>query len=189
MRDGGRRTARLRPCAKPKWPRGIMSISAELTRATLAGAHVPTELSGVYAHSLPDRSIGDWELLLDHAAAVGERAACFAEPFGWAEAARIAGRLHGIGKLTADFQAYIRGERSSGGDHSTAGPSGRGPASEAARPDACLHHRGPSRWVGGRPRFRGSSGARAQAAHRLGGGRGPITSPRCASTAAPHPRL
>src|SRR4051795_11763122 len=28
----GRRTARLRPCAKPKWPRGIMSISAELTR-------------------------------------------------------------------------------------------------------------------------------------------------------------
>src|SRR4051794_4889465 len=51
--------------------------------------------------------------------AVGERAACFAEPFGWAEAARIAGVLHDIGKLTADFQAYIRGERSSGGDHGT----------------------------------------------------------------------
>ena len=41
--------------------------------------------------------------------AVGGRAACFAKPFGWAEAARIAGRLHGIGKLTADFQAYIFG--------------------------------------------------------------------------------
>jgi CRISPR-associated endonuclease Cas3-HD len=53
--------------------------------------------------------------------AVGGRAACFAKPFRWAEAARIAGRLHGIGKLTADFQAYIRGERSSGCDHSTAG--------------------------------------------------------------------
>src|SRR4051794_19103819 len=53
--------------------------------------------------------------------AVGERAACFAEPFGWAEAARLAGWLHDIGKLTAEFQAYIRDERNSGGDHSTAG--------------------------------------------------------------------
>src|SRR3954452_5968480 len=89
------------------------------TQESSIRVHRPDPVSGVYAHSLPDRSIGDWELLLDHAAAVGERAACFAEPFGWAEAARIAGVLHDIGKLTADFQAYIRGERSSGGDHGT----------------------------------------------------------------------
>src|SRR4051794_11516413 len=61
MGDGGWLTAQLRACTKPKWPRGIMNISAELTPSTLAGLHVPTALSGVYAHSLPNQSIGDWE--------------------------------------------------------------------------------------------------------------------------------
>ncbi len=76
---------------------------------------------GIYAHSLPGRPLDEWESLGDHLVAVGVRAAQFAEPFGWAEAARFAGHLHDIGKLSAEFQAYIRSERTSGGDHSTGG--------------------------------------------------------------------
>lgn len=52
---------------------------------------------------------------------MGERAARFADAFGWAEPARIAGQLHDIGKVSPEFQAYIRGERREGGDHSSAG--------------------------------------------------------------------
>nr|WP_247658654.1 CRISPR-associated endonuclease Cas3'' [Aquabacter sp. L1I39] len=40
---------------------------------------------------------------------------------GWAEVLRLAGRLHDIGKLSPEFQAYITGDRTSGGDHSSAG--------------------------------------------------------------------
>ncbi|MBA3520347.1 MAG: CRISPR-associated endonuclease Cas3'', partial [Rhizobiales bacterium] len=75
----------------------------------------------MYAHSLPGRPALEWEPLSRHLTAVGDRAAGFAAPFGWAEAARVAGRLHDIGKCSAAFQAYIRGEQPRGGDHSTAG--------------------------------------------------------------------
>src|ERR1700682_4096011 len=78
-------------------------------------------LSSVFAHSLRDRPIEDWEPLSHHLAAVGNRAAEFATEFGWEEAARVAGRLHDIGKCSAEFQAYIRGKRERGGDHSSAG--------------------------------------------------------------------
>jgi CRISPR-associated endonuclease/helicase Cas3 len=74
-----------------------------------------------YAHSVPGRPHAEWEPLADHLATVASRAASFAEPFGWAEIARLAGRLHDIGKLSPAFQAYIRGERPSGDDHSAAG--------------------------------------------------------------------
>ncbi|HEY5048410.1 MAG TPA: CRISPR-associated helicase Cas3' [Rhizomicrobium sp.] len=79
-----------------------------------------------FAHSHPGRDISQWEPLSDHLAAVGERAAQFATAFGWAEAARTAGRLHDIGKCSQAFQDYIArpvvsGERSRGPDHSTAG--------------------------------------------------------------------
>jgi CRISPR-associated endonuclease/helicase Cas3 len=77
--------------------------------------------SAVFAHSLPNRAIDDGEPLAHHLARVGERAAEFAAAFGWEQAGRLAGRLHDIGKCSAAFQAYIRGRRNSGGDHSSAG--------------------------------------------------------------------
>ncbi len=85
-----------------------------------------TPVSTIFAHSLRDRPIEDWEPLSHHLTAVGNRAAEFAETFGWKEAARVAGRLHDIGKCSAAFQAYIRrpqegDKRSRGPDHSTAG--------------------------------------------------------------------
>lgn len=81
-----------------------------------------TPASAIFAHSLPpDWPIEKWEPLPHHLTAVGDRAAEFAEAFGWREAARVAGRLHDIGKCSAEFQAYIRGERDRGGDHSSAG--------------------------------------------------------------------
>ncbi len=80
-----------------------------------------------YAHSLPGRPEKDWEPLGDHLDAVGRVAARFASSFGWGTAAEVAGRLHDIGKTSAQFQAYIRVpdtdrvEHVQGGDHSTAG--------------------------------------------------------------------
>ena len=75
----------------------------------------------VYAHSLAGEPLDRWEELPDHHAAVANLAAEFASPFGWGEVARLAGCLHDIGKLSPEFQAYIKGERTSGGDHSSAG--------------------------------------------------------------------
>lgn len=85
-----------------------------------------TPVSRIFAHSLRDRPTEDWEPLSHHLAAVGDRAAEFAEAFGWTEVARVAGRLHDIGKCSAAFQAYVSraresGERIRGPDHSTAG--------------------------------------------------------------------
>ena len=78
-------------------------------------------MAEIYAHSLPGASMQQWETLVDHAEAVGARAAELAEPLGWAQVLRLAGRLHDIGKLSPEFQAYIAGERPTGGDHSSAG--------------------------------------------------------------------
>jgi CRISPR-associated endonuclease/helicase Cas3 len=77
--------------------------------------------NAAYAHSLPGRPREQWELLAHHLTAVGERAAQYAAGFGWPAMARVAGQLHDIGKLSPEFQAYIRNQRSSGGDHSSAG--------------------------------------------------------------------
>ncbi len=78
-------------------------------------------MRAAFAHSLPGNSSDRWEPLSHHLASVAARAAEFAAPFGWAAIARVAGQLHDVGKLSQAFQAYIRGERSSGGDHSSAG--------------------------------------------------------------------
>ncbi len=80
----------------------------------------------MYAHSLANHPSSNWEPLAHHLAAVGERAAGFAELFGWGEAARVAGRLHDIGKCSAEFAEYLmrasEGEEGlRGPDHSTAG--------------------------------------------------------------------
>ena len=79
-------------------------------------------MQGIYAHSVLGRPYSEWEPLRDHASRVAERAASFAETFGFAEAARAAGLLHDIGKCSAAFQSYIRRpEHGRGPDHSTAG--------------------------------------------------------------------
>jgi len=82
----------------------------------------------IYAHSLPGRPETDWEPLGDHLQKVSASAAQFASLFGWSAAAGLAGRLHDIGKASAQFQAYIRmssdpgsTEHVRGGDHSGAG--------------------------------------------------------------------
>ncbi len=75
----------------------------------------------VYAHSLPGLPLEMWETLPAHSRAVGERASGFAASLGYDELVRLAGGLHDLGKASPAFQAYIRGERPSGGDHSSAG--------------------------------------------------------------------
>jgi CRISPR-associated endonuclease/helicase Cas3 len=74
-----------------------------------------------YAHAPRDDATGDWEPLADHLAAVGAAAERFGAAFGWGAVAGLAGRLHDIGKCSAEFQAYLAGTGASGGDHSGAG--------------------------------------------------------------------
>ena len=74
----------------------------------------------LFAHTQPGRAEEDWEPLASHLTAVGVRAAEFAEVFGGELLAGAAGRLHDIGKASARFQPYLRGEAAST-DHSTAG--------------------------------------------------------------------
>lgn len=65
----------------------------------------------IYAHSVPDRPVSEWESLRDHAQAVAGRAALFAAPFGGGEAAAALGWVHDLGKMKCRFQAKLRGER------------------------------------------------------------------------------
>jgi CRISPR-associated endonuclease/helicase Cas3 len=94
----------------------------------------------VFAHSTTDASRADWEPLGNHLQEVGERAATFAETFGWGALARAAGRLHDIGKTSGAYQAYIATPQEDGRrgpDHSTAG----------AREAECLYGRGFGRLI------------------------------------------
>ncbi len=78
----------------------------------------------VYAHSLAGCPTETWELLANHLAEVTDRAARFADVFGWAVAARAAGLLHDIGKISSEYQNYISAAPRAGQkgpDHSTAG--------------------------------------------------------------------
>lgn len=77
----------------------------------------------MFAHSVPETAdTSRWEPLSHHLAAVGIRARTFAEVFGLGAVAEIAGRLHDIGKVSAEYQSYIAGEAGTRGpDHSTAG--------------------------------------------------------------------
>lgn len=83
--------------------------------------HLPRDDRAPFAHSRPGQPFSAWEPLDDHLRDVGSGAAERAERFGWAEAARVAGHLHDIGKVSAQFQAYIRAQAGAGGDHATAG--------------------------------------------------------------------
>lgn len=71
-----------------------------------------------FAHSA--NAAGVWHPLREHLSAVGELAAGFAGTFRWREEARLAGRLHDLGKYGKCFQARLRGEES-GLDHWSAG--------------------------------------------------------------------
>jgi CRISPR-associated endonuclease/helicase Cas3 len=57
------------------------------------------------AHSPNDH--GEWHLLADHLAGTGQRAAEFGEPFGSAEACRLVGELHDLGKADPAWQRYL----------------------------------------------------------------------------------
>lgn len=74
-----------------------------------------------YAHSTDDPTRADWEPLDQHLAAVASRAGAFARRFGWERVAALSGALHDIGKLSPEFQSYIRGEAPTGKDHASAG--------------------------------------------------------------------
>ena len=73
-----------------------------------------------YAHSLPEKSKGDWQLLEDHLTDVAKLAADFADCFGAKDWGRCAGLLHDAGKATVAFQRRLEGS-SERVDHSSAG--------------------------------------------------------------------
>lgn len=74
-----------------------------------------------YAHSTTPSDCSNWQSLPEHLAAVAAHANALGTKFGAGKAAALAGWLHDLGKYSEDFQLYIRGQRQSGGDHSTAG--------------------------------------------------------------------
>jgi CRISPR-associated endonuclease/helicase Cas3 len=79
-------------------------------------------ISPIFAHSLVSEPEERWEPLADHLALVGKMAARFAGRFGADALGDVAGRLHDIGKMSAAFQAYIKGDGAlRGPDHATAG--------------------------------------------------------------------
>ncbi len=61
---------------------------------------------------LPEES-GQWQLLADHLRNVAELAARFAASFNAGDEAYLTGILHDLGKYRDEFQAYLRGQRSS----------------------------------------------------------------------------
>ena len=76
----------------------------------------------LYAHSLPDQDVSQWQSLEDHLRESAQRAGAFGRAFGAGEWAALAARLHDLGKASPEFQAYISGQNGRRRiDHSTAG--------------------------------------------------------------------
>lgn len=73
-----------------------------------------------FAHSTPTSEDG-WEPLPRHLHEVAGLARQLGTKFGFGNAADLAGRLHDLGKYSAAFQHYLRGQRPRGVDHATAG--------------------------------------------------------------------
>jgi len=80
-----------------------------------------SEKKKYYAHTLPDKGPEHWQELEKHLRNVAELAAEFAEPFGAASWAYLAGLWHDIGKYSDAFQKRISSDDSLEVDHSTAG--------------------------------------------------------------------
>lgn len=68
------------------------------------------ELAEAYVARIVPSDDGDWRAqpLVEHLQNVGELAATFASAFGAGDWARIAGRLHDLGKYQSSWQDYIR---------------------------------------------------------------------------------
>jgi CRISPR-associated endonuclease/helicase Cas3 len=64
-----------------------------------------------YRTRLPE---SEWQLLKDHLRNVEKLANDFADPLGLASEARVAGRLHDLGKYRTEFQEYLRQQRRAG---------------------------------------------------------------------------
>lgn len=64
----------------------------------------------IYAHSLPNHPIKDWQRLDSHLKQVSECASDFAQEFDSSAWAWNAGMLHDFGKVADEFQAYLRRE-------------------------------------------------------------------------------
>lgn len=62
-----------------------------------------------FAHSVEESPETDWQPLVEHLRQVGELAGRFAEVFGAQPLAEIQGRLHDLGKYTAEFQCRLHG--------------------------------------------------------------------------------
>lgn len=73
-----------------------------------------------FAHSVPLRDEGEWQVLNVHLNAVAHHAAKLAKELRLSAAAALAGLAHDLGKYDERFQDYIRG-RGTSIDHSTAG--------------------------------------------------------------------
>lgn len=66
-------------------------------------------MTGAYAHSLPPpATIEDWEALDAHLAKVAELAGEFCAAFGARDWGETLGGLHDLGKLSVEFQDYLR---------------------------------------------------------------------------------
>lgn len=65
-----------------------------------------SQWSNLRAHT--DNSKGETDSLVGHLEKVAVLAGQFAEPFGGGDLARLAGRLHDIGKVNPSFQEYLR---------------------------------------------------------------------------------
>lgn len=61
----------------------------------------------IFAHSLPDHPIEDWQRLDDHLYRVACKASVFARHFDSSDWAWNAGLIHDFGKASEEFQAYL----------------------------------------------------------------------------------
>ncbi|MGI5923817.1 MAG: CRISPR-associated helicase Cas3' [Lentisphaeria bacterium] len=118
-----------------------------------------------YAHSKENAPQDEWQTLEEHADAVAEMAADFAEPFNSAQWARWLGELHDLGKARQSFQDYLKisngltDKNYDGSDHSHSGVGAVWATEKFPFPEYALgrvaaycvagHHAGLPDWNGG----------------------------------------